>query len=105
LLIPHLPELSPYSLAEGIKVKRDELNLVLLQFQTEENHIEWILLNPEGREFASPEPAFTFSTDAKALYLDVRDGEVSRVVAVDARFLSVNDEDLLRGDERTDYEH
>jgi len=105
LLLPHLPELSPDSLAEGVKVKRDELNLVLLQLQTEENHVEWILLNPEGKEFASPEPAFTFSTDAKALYLDIQDGKVSRVLAIDATFLNASNKDLLRRDERSNLEN
>jgi hypothetical protein len=110
LLLPHPPETLPDSLAEGVKVKRDEMNLVLLQLQIGEDQIEWILLNPEGKEFTSPEPGsentdpFTFSTDARALYLDVQDGEVSRVLAVDARFLSVNDEDLLRRDKRSDFE-
>jgi hypothetical protein len=41
----------------------------------------------------------------RALYVDVQNGKVSCVPAVNARFLSVNDRDLPKRDRRSDFEH
>jgi len=108
VLLPHSPELSAAELAAGIDVVRDKLDLVVLRLRGDEGRSEWIMLNPTGRKvaesFDSETDLSNFSTDAKAMYLDVRDGKVVCVQAMEATFLRANGENVFIAQKRMTYE-
>jgi len=100
LLLPHEPVRSPSGLAEKIKFLKDDDAQAAVVVEVDENRQEWIVLNAGDKLFQAED----LSTDARQLYLDVRQGKVARVLAREATFLTLHGQDVFRQEERKTYE-
>jgi len=92
ILLPHSPLQPAAELAAGIKVRLDTPEQTALCVAAEKGREEWIVLNAAG----SPLKADTLETDAKQLYLDLREGQLARALMIGGSFLARAGKDLHR---------
>jgi hypothetical protein len=62
--------------------------------------VEWVVSNPAGKTVT----AHGVSTDARYLYVDLSEGQTRAISAVGATFAAVENKDLFRQAERTNFE-
>ncbi|MDP6118186.1 MAG: hypothetical protein QGG53_40490 [Planctomycetota bacterium] len=74
VLLPHAPMRKPAELASKIEFIADDHEKTVVRIQAEKDREEWLVLNQTGGliEFGK------LKTDAKQVYVDVRDGRVNR---------------------------
>ncbi len=104
LLLPHDPGQDAQELADNVEFVRDEPDLVALRVRTEEGREEWLLLNESGRQVRLDWAGLLgrLATDARRLYLDFADEQVTRYWAQDATYLEVGGASQFREAERGD---
>lgn len=104
VLLPHAPTRDATPLARGVEVLKDEPGLAVVKVATE-GRVELALLNPSGAKVEVDTRGLgTLATDARAAYLDVGGGKVTRTLAIDGKGLSLGDTRLLRSWWRRTYE-
>ena len=57
---------------------------------------EWVVLNEKGAAIKQA----GLETDAKQLYIDIKDGKVARILAVEASYLVLDGKDVFKKDKR-----
>jgi hypothetical protein len=100
VLLPHSPLQTGTALAAGIDVLLDTPAQSVLRLRAEPGRTEWIVLNPAG----TPVQVEGLATNAKQVYLDLRDGKPTRAQALGGTFLTLDDKDVYRQAERKDWE-
>jgi len=116
LLLPGLPKREPVRsnvpgaasladitgqyMAAGITVLKDDAEQSVWRIRTEEDREEWAILNSGGK----PVEVDGLATDARQAYLDLRSRKPVRILALDASYLKVGEQELLRQSKRADYE-
>ncbi|HGE70569.1 TPA: hypothetical protein ENX78_07025 [Candidatus Poribacteria bacterium] len=100
ILVPHDPRQPANELASAIKFIKDDSNLVILKV-----HNEWVVINPNGEEYLLPNDLPNkITTDAKVLYIAVKDGKTNDILALGAKFFRMDDNDIFKSKERKDFE-
>jgi hypothetical protein len=104
VLLPHAPLRDASSLAIGIKPLADRPGLAAVEI-AQDGRCELAVLNPEGGKIelncAAARPVIT---DGRAVYIDLGGGPSRRAVVVQGTTLKVGAEELLRADERKNFE-
>src|SRR3989344_3034027 len=96
LLLPHDPTEKAENLASSINVLVDTLDQTVIRFGSTENPSEWVVLNEKGAAIKQ----VGLETDAKQLYLQIKDGKVARILAVEASYVILEGKDLFKKDKR-----
>jgi hypothetical protein len=92
VLLPHGPTPNVHLLAEGIKVLRNTLDQIVIRVDGEDKRQEWIVLNSGGETLTMD----GLTTDARQLYLDVKDGKAVRTLATAATYVALNGRNVVR---------
>jgi len=103
VLLPHAPMRDASKLAAGIEALRDEPGIAAVRVTTAGRH-ELAALNAPGGRLKLSAGKATFATDARAAYLDVAGGKLTRALLVDATFLTANGRDVFLAAARRTYE-
>jgi hypothetical protein len=99
LYLPHDPRVPGRTLAEGIEVVLDAPGQTVLRLAAEKGREEWIVLNTPGKTIKTD----ALTTDARQLYLDLRDGKPQRAMLLDGTHLTVAGKSLWKQDKRGDW--
>lgn len=94
LLLPHDPMRRPELLARRVNFIKDTEEETVVRIEVEKGRQEWLTLNLKGR----PLKADKLETDARYLYLDIRDGKVTRYLARKTTFITFNGREIHRKD-------
>ena len=86
-------------MAAGVKVLIDDTEQSVWRIRSEQRE-EWVVLNEGG----GPVAADGLETDARQVYVDVVEGKVARVLALDGTYLRLAGEEIFRQAARGDYE-
>lgn len=86
--------------ADGIQVLLDTREATVLRFTLDPDRVEWLVSNPAGQTVT----AHGLSTDARYLYVDLSQGQVRSICAVEATLAAVDGQDLFRRGERGNFE-
>ena len=96
ILIPHDPAEKPEVLASSINVLVDTPDQAVIRVGVSIGPHEWVVLNEKG----DPIKQAGLETDAKQLYLQIKDGKVARILAVEASYLILDGKDLFKKNKR-----
>ncbi|HEY3416700.1 MAG TPA: hypothetical protein VGM23_07435 [Armatimonadota bacterium] len=116
LLLPGIPKRTPVRsnapgaaslqdimgqyMAAGVTTLLDTPEQSVWRIRAEEDREEWVVLNAGG----APVNVAGLQTDARQLYLDVRPGKPTRVLALSATSLSLGGQEIFRNAARGDVE-
>ncbi len=104
VLWPHAPTLDASPLAKTIETLVDEPGLAAVTI-ADGTHTELAILNPDGRKLDLDTKSFgRLATDARAVYLDVVNGKLNRVLARQGKHLALGTQESFRSPERKDVE-
>jgi hypothetical protein len=95
-----LQEISGQYIAAGVAALQDTPDRSVWRVRSEGNREEWAVLNATGAAV----DADGLRTDARQAYVDTVNGKVTRVVALDASYLTLAGQDIIRQAERGDIE-
>lgn len=116
LLLPGLPRREPVRsnvpgaasladvtgryMAAGVTVLKDDTEQSVWHIRSDEDRQEWVILNPAGK----PVRIDGLTTDARQAYVDLREGQPVRVLALDATHLEAGTQEIFSSPTREDYE-
>ena len=104
VLLPHAPMRDASPLAAGIEALANRPGLTALEV-AQGRRCELCVLNPQGHQFETEtKSAGQLRTDARAVYLDLDNGQVRRALAIGGTHLGLGSSELFRSAERRDFE-
>ena len=96
ILLPHDPIENATGLASSIEVLVDTVDQAVIRLGAPDKDHEWVVLNEKGAAIKQA----GLETDAKQLYIDIKDGKVARILAVEASYLVLDGKDVFKKDKR-----
>jgi len=100
VLLPHSPLRPAAELAAAVSFPVDTPEQTVVRVAAEKGREEWVVLNSSRAALT----AGKLATDARAAYLDVRDGKTARALLIDGTFLALDGKDIHRLANRGNWE-
>jgi len=91
-----LEEILGQYMAAGVSVLADDEDRSVWKMRTEKDREEWVVFNAGGTAIHVD----TLDTDARQVYLDVRQGQIRRGLAVDGSYLTLGGREAFRQPQR-----
>ncbi len=96
ILLPHNPSEKGTDLASSINVLVDTASQAVIRIGAANGPHEWVVLNEKGESIKTE----GLETDAKQLYVQIKDGKVARILAVEASYLTLDSKEVFKKDKR-----